>query len=291
MTVTARAFLSIAVCTLLAMSGCAEDKPPEVMAADGVSIAYERPGSGSPAVIFIHGWANDRSVWRDQLAHFSDKYDVIGIDLPGYGASGAGRLAPTIESYGDDINSVIQTLKLEKVVLVGFSMGALVAVDAAGRYPDQVAGVILVDQLHDPEAKIPADQLPAIVDFYMGLVANPTKEALLENGFYRHDTEESFARIATMLSGGVRPGWKEALIDALTWLNEDCTTAISKVAVPIIAINSDVEPTKVDVFRKYAPSFEAKIIPNTAHLVMWDAPETFNQQLEESIGRIIESSQ
>ena len=287
MTVTAKVFLCLAACLVVSISGCAEHEQQAIKAADGVSISYERHEGGSPTVIFIHGWGNDRSVWKNQLDYFSSQFDVIGIDLPGFGLSGDGRQAPTIESFGNDINAVIQSLKLEKVVLVGFSMGALVAIDAAGRHPDKVIGVILVDQLHDVEATIPADALPGIVDFYMGLIANPTREALLTNGFYKNDTDESFAGVVAMLEQGARPGWRDSLVDALTWLNDDCTTAVARVAAQIIAINSDLKPTKVDVFRKYAPSFEAKIIPNTGHLVMWDAPDEFNEYLEESIGRIV----
>ncbi len=53
--------------------------------------------------------------------------------------------------------------------------------------------------------------------------------------------------------------------------------------VPVIAINAAFRPTKVDVFRKYVPSFRARIISNSGHLVMWDSPEEFNRLLEEGI--------
>ena len=102
-------------------------------------------------------------------------------------------------------------------------------------------------------------------------------------GFYTKNTEASFNRIAAMLEGAPRVGWKEALLDTLQWLNADSIQSISRVRAPIIAINSDIRPTNVEVFRKYAPSFQVKIVPNTGHLVMWDAPDEFNLLLEESI--------
>ena len=61
------------------------------------------------------------------------------------------------------------------------------------------------------------------------------------------------------------------------------------VDVPLIAINTDQAPTAVDIFKKYVPSFEAKILSGTGHVVMWDVTEKFNAVLEESIQEIISS--
>jgi pimeloyl-ACP methyl ester carboxylesterase len=51
-----------------------------------------------------------------------------------------------------------------------------------------------------------------------------------------------------------------------------------------------MEPTNVEAFKKYVPSFQVKIIPDVAHLVMWDNPEEFNRLLEESIQEFINQS-
>jgi len=58
---------------------------------------------------------------------------------------------------------------------------------------------------------------------------------------------------------------------------------ISQLQVPIIAINSETRPIDVEILRKHAPSSQVRIVPNTGHLIMWDAPEEFNRLLEESI--------
>jgi pimeloyl-ACP methyl ester carboxylesterase len=53
--------------------------------------------------------------------------------------------------------------------------------------------------------------------------------------------------------------------------------------VPIVAINSDEDPTNVPAFRKYIPSYNVRILPGVKHVLMWEAPEKFNRLLEESI--------
>ena len=166
-------------------------------------------------------------------------------------------------------------------------MGAPVVIEAANCVPEQVIGVILVDDLHDVEATISPEEFGELESLYMELVENPTNEALIGGGFYRNDADASFKRIVAMLEGTGRVGWTESLLDAFNWQNEDCIESISRVRAPIIAINSDLQPTNVEAFREYSPSFQAKIIPDTGHLVMWDAPEEFNHLLEETIQQLM----
>ena len=129
-----------------------------------------------------------------------------------------------------------------------------------------------------------------MVSFYMDLVANPSNEKLVGSGFYKKNIETSFERVAAMLEDAPGTGWRESLLGALNWLNEDCTASISSIQAPVIAINSDLQPTDVEAFKKYAPSFEAKIVPDTGHLLMWDAPGQFNRLLEQSVRKFMNES-
>ena len=249
-----------------------------VTSSDGVEIRFDRHGGGNPTLIFVHGWGNDRSIWDAQVAHFSRNYEVINIDLPGFGESGNNREEFTIASFGGDIAAIVRALNLEQAVLIGFSMGAPVVIEAANRVPEQVIGV---------EATISPEEFGELEGLYMELVENPTNEALVGGGFYRNDMDASFKRVVAMLEGAARVGWRESLLNAFNWQNEDCIESISKVRAPIIAINSDLQPTIVEAFREYSPSFQAKIIPDTGHLVMWDAPEEFNHLVEETIKQLM----
>lgn len=275
----------------LMIFGCAKEADNVVTSSDGVEIRFDQQGNGSPTLIFVHGWGNNRSVWEAQVAHFSEKYKVVNIDLPGFGESGNSRQHFTIGSFGEDVATVIRKLNLEQVVLIGFSMGAPVVIETANRVPELVAGVVLIDQLHDVQAKISPSAISNGESFHMDLVANPTNDKLVSSGFYKKDTETSFQRVFAMLQDAPRIGWRESLLDLFRWRNEDCIRSISQLQVPITAINSDLQPTRVEAFRKYVPSFQAKIVPNTGHLVMWDAPEEFNRLLEESIQELKSKSE
>ena len=272
---------------LLIVSGCLNEPVTTVDSFDGVSISFDNKGEGEPAIILVHGWSNTRVIWDAQVSHFSEKYQVIAVDLPGFGKSGNNRSEWTIASYGEDISTIIQQLNLKKVVLVGFSLGASIVIEAANKVPDHVIGIVLVDDLHMVEMQIPPPMAHFLDSTMMDLINNPTKEKLVGGGFFKNNVDSAYHRILTILEGASHIGWRESLAGHINWRNDHCTNSIQAVKAPIIAINSDMQPTNVEAFRKYAPTFKAKIVEDVGHVIMWDNTEEFNRLLEESIQEFI----
>ena len=131
--------LTIASITLLFLNtGCLTKTKTTIESFDGVNISFDNEGKGDPVIILIHGWANTRNIWEAQISHFSEKYQVIAVDLPGFGKSGNNRIDWSTESYGKDIAAIIQGLNLNKVVLVGFSLGAPISIECANLIPDHI---------------------------------------------------------------------------------------------------------------------------------------------------------
>lgn len=97
-----------------------------------------------PAVLFIHGAANDHSVWALQSRYFAHHgRNVLAVDLPGHGRSEGTPLA-SIEAIADWMLEVLDAAGVGKAVLVGHSMGSLAALAAAARYPSRVSAVALL---------------------------------------------------------------------------------------------------------------------------------------------------
>lgn len=260
-----------------------------VMSSDGVEISFETKGEGRPAIIFLHGWTNPRTIWEDQMEYFSKDYTAIAIDLPGSGKSGHNRDEWTIEAFGNDVITIMDKLKLDKAVLVGFSMGAMVAIETANNFRDRVIGVVSVDELKYPQVQIPEEMIPTMVDGAMGLVtAGMTNENLVAGGFYKRNHQASFARITKLYEGASNVGWKESLEGALNWMSKKQKTALTKLKVPYVGIFSDKEPFEMDSIKAYVPSFKGEIIANTGHLIFWDDSDGFNTLLEKYIKEFME---
>ena len=134
-----------------------------VTAADGVPIHYEVKGKGEPALVFIHCWSCDRTLWENQVAVFAKNHRVVTIDLPGHGESGKGRTNWSIESYGEDVKRVVTKLGLKRVVLIGSSMGGPVALEAARRMPERVVAIVPVDTLQNVDQRMTTEQVEGMV--------------------------------------------------------------------------------------------------------------------------------
>ena len=97
--------------------------------ADDIPVAFEANGSGTPAIVFVHGWSCDRSYWEAQIEDFAWRHRVVAVDLTGHGASGVGRPAWTMPAYGNDVVAVLERLDVPDAVLIGHSMGGDVIVE------------------------------------------------------------------------------------------------------------------------------------------------------------------
>ena len=97
-----------------------------------------------PAIIFLHGAGMDHTVWSLQSRYFAHRnYSVLAIDFPGNGRS-EGHCLSSIEEMSDWIQNLIYSVGLKSVILVGHSMGALVALESAHRYSKFIKGLCLI---------------------------------------------------------------------------------------------------------------------------------------------------
>lgn len=138
---------SIASCSHPKIYLSAEDPNKIAIHNNGVKIAYTDTGKNDTTLLFVHGWAINRSYWADQKDFFGKQYRVVTIDLPGFGQSGKNRDKWDTETFASDVDSVIAALKLKKVVLIGHSMSGDIVLQSAIDNKDLVIGLVGVDNL------------------------------------------------------------------------------------------------------------------------------------------------
>lgn len=96
------------------------------------------------SVMFVHGAANDHSVWALQSRYFAyHGWNVMAVDLPGHGKS-SGSALTSVEAMADWCAHVIAAAGVEQVAIVGHSMGSLIALELAARHPALVSKAVLV---------------------------------------------------------------------------------------------------------------------------------------------------
>lgn len=110
----------------------------------GLSTNYERGGSGDDLVL-IHSLGADLRLWDDVAEAFSANFRVLRYDVRGHGRTGGPPADVTIDVLRDDLRELLDRLGIERVRLVGLSMGGMIAQAFAAAVPERVAGLVLAD--------------------------------------------------------------------------------------------------------------------------------------------------
>jgi 3-oxoadipate enol-lactonase len=127
---------------------------------DRVGIAYRQTAprhDDVPRVVFVHSLALDSSVWDGVVQRLAPIAKIVAIDCRGHGRSERAPGPYTIEMFGDDVAAVLDHVGWRDVVAVGCSMGGCVVQSFAGRHPDRVNGLVLVDTTAWYGATAPTD--------------------------------------------------------------------------------------------------------------------------------------
>jgi pimeloyl-ACP methyl ester carboxylesterase len=118
---------------------------------DGMRVHYRDEGQG-PVVLLIHGSNSSLHTWDGWVTRLLKKYRLVRLDLPGHGLTGPNPISHY--DYGvmsHVVDSLMQTLGIEKFAIAGNSMGGAIALDYAGRHPEKVEKLILIDAIGYPD--------------------------------------------------------------------------------------------------------------------------------------------
>lgn len=118
---------------------------------------YERSGSVEPELLFVHGWCCDGSAFAPQFEHFARTHFVTALDLRGCGRSDQPGDGYTIPVLADDVARFCAAVGIDRPVVVGHSLGGMIAVELAARYPALPRALVLVDPG-------PIDPLPETIE-------------------------------------------------------------------------------------------------------------------------------
>lgn len=156
----------------------AEEGKSQFAGVDGALVHYQSWGKGEPAIVLVHGWSCDTTVWKRQIAALSKSHRVIALDMPGFGQSGKPDQAYTLEALARGVTGVLDDAGVKRAVLVGHSMGFPVSLIAAQERPQVVAGVVSMDGAVAPAKLEPPMQ--AWLDAMVAGVRGPKREENLK---------------------------------------------------------------------------------------------------------------
>jgi pimeloyl-ACP methyl ester carboxylesterase len=250
-----------------------------------VRIVYDVRGRGDTTLVFVHCWACNRFFWRNQVDVFASNYRVVTLDLAGHGESGKNREHWSTAGLAQDVVAVANDLKLQRIILIGHSMGGPVSVQAAHLLHGRVVGVILVDTMHDVNERRTVASAQADADRL------------------RQDFKGYFSNLSPIFSKTSDPSirhWVEqqamaadpaaAIALKLDTPNIDSKMLFMQAGVPIRAINAEPplsDHTNIEADRRYA-NYDVILVKDAGHFVQLERPEEFNKDLGKWILALID---
>jgi pimeloyl-ACP methyl ester carboxylesterase len=246
---------------------------------DGVDMYYESYGKGTTALVFIHGHTLNTLSWKDQTEYFKDKYRVIVMDLPGFGKSGLNRTDWSMDRFGLDNDELCNSLQIKKAILIGWSMGGPVALEAAETMRGKVKGIILVDILQ--KLTFETNDSAWIVDYKRDFNK-------IYNNFdywlkYFQGDSVLARRYVNSMPENFRECWKSSLTSVFSWMFNDAKESATIVTTPVRAINSDRTKTNLAEWKQCHKDYSAVIMEKSTHFLVWQYPEKFNTLLDKLI--------
>jgi pimeloyl-ACP methyl ester carboxylesterase len=246
---------------------------------EGTSLHYNRSGTGPPLVL-VHGFLGGIPEWEPLIEHLASHFDVIAVDLPGFGGSAAVRPPRTIAGYGDLIVRLLETLGIRQFALLGHSMGAMIVQQMALDYADRLSRLILYGAASTGMLPGRFETFETTIERFKRVGIGEGGEPIIASWFMKgreHPAYAMYRRMADLANG-------EAAITALravaAW---QVTDRLSSITVPTLVIGGDgdrsTEPAEQFKLWRGLPRAQLCILPDCAHAAHLEQPEVFQRLL------------
>lgn len=226
-------------------------------------------GHGGVPVVCIHSFAGSAGHWDEQLEHLRRKRRAVAFDLRGHGQSDARASDDTtIEDLAGDVGTVLDELELERVALIGHSIGGLAAIAFAAEHPERAAGLLLVGT----PGRVPMQQADEIMS-HMTSNYDDTMAGYWDR-LLDHATTATRARIERDREALPRSVSLGLIRSTFAY---DPLPALRDYPGPVMTVTVGDSPYDLS---KQLPDVPDATVVGTSHWVQLDRPEEFDRILD-----------
>lgn len=249
----------------------------EFLSRDDVRLAYQEQGAGNPSMMFVHGWCCDHTYFAPQAEHFAADHRVVSVDLRGHGASDKPDQEYTMAGFADDLAWLCAQLDIERPVVVGHSMGGVIAFEMAARHPERVGAIVAVDAPVVPPQAL-REQITGLVEGlksaeYEHVARGFVSEVL----FLPTDDAERKAQIVDRMADAPQHVMASAMECIFSC---DTGASVGGCSAPALLINAAAPLPELDQLRELCPHVVIGQTVGAGHFNQLEVPEQVNAMIE-----------
>lgn len=251
------------------------------IAASDVNLAWRDDGSPlGPPVLFSNSLGTDCRIWDDVISKLPEKYRFIRYDGRGHGLSGKPHGPYQLEQLVDDALALLNAIELRPVVVVGLSLGGLVAQRLAMRAPDRVSGIVVSNsaaRMGSPS--LWAKRIEAVREHGMQGIADGVLERWFGGSFRQNAADIS--RWREMLAGTDPDGYRA---NCASLAHADLFADLPQIQCPMLAVagSEDMacDAAQVEATANEVSGARCVLMQGVGHLPPVEAPAAFASILE-----------
>lgn len=254
---------------------------------------YDAGAETATPMLLIHGLGDEADTWRHVVAPLSADRRVIALDLPGFGRSDKPDRAYTVPFFQDTVIELLDVLAVPRAILIGHSLGAVIAHHVALNHPDRVERLVLISgALAARSQEIDIAMLLFLVPglgewLYTRLRRDPNAAYRTLELNYAHldqlpeaDRKFLFQRVNERVwSDGQRRAFFSTFRNMARWLpgqQRDLAPRLSKLGVPTLAVWGEADrvnsPKNAHVLAQAQPAAQLVLVPGAGHNLQQENP-------------------
>jgi len=247
---------------------------------------YVSGNNESKTILFVHGFPFDHTMWQTQVNEFSKDYKCVSYDIRGLGESPAGDGQFTMESFVDDLEIILEELKLNRPILCGLSMGGYISLRAVERIQEKFSAAILCDTRSEADNNEGKLKRAAGIKRINKEGLAPFVKDFITNCFgddFKQNRKEALQNIIEKSLQFNPVGVKGGLFAMLS--RSDTTTSLGKINIPTLIICGEQDtltppPVMKEMFHKINKA-EFVEIPKAGHMTPIENPQAVNKAIRD----------
>ncbi len=252
--------------------------------------AYFCSGSNPETIVFVHGVGMLSAVWQPQLKYFSSSYQTLAYDLLGHGKSPMPPEEASLDDYVEQLNDLVEFLEVPSFYLVGHSIGAIISVAFALKYPNKVVALAPINMVFNRTDKARLEALDRANQVLRGNQILNIEHTL--DRWFRHDNNKRSKNIAEVRKWleqsspqGYGLTYRLFALSDKVFLNK-----LSRLSCPVLYLTGDDDPNSTpEMSRKMAeltPQGEFVSVEDEAHMMSYIAPSKVNPIIENHLKNV-----